>query len=115
MGNKQNNSKPLSKNQASHALASGVNGGYGGNLGQALSVIRIPLIQINLPLISQISIGDNVSVRWRETAFYCFFKNTQLGKIPSNYKSRFVQSHSYRGSIFSFKEQPPSVTIEISL
>jgi hypothetical protein len=115
MGNKQNNSKPLSKNQASQALASGVNGGYGGNPRQALSVIRIPLIQINLLLISQISTGDKVSVEWREAAFYCFFKNTQLGKIPANYKNRLVQSHSYRGSVFSFREQPPAVTIEISL
>lgn len=115
MGNKTNTAKPPSKHQATQALPSGI--GYNSDVGAAprISVIRIPLIQLNLQQLSKISIGDPVSVRWSDTGFYCFYKRVRLGKIPANYANKFVQSHSYKGFVFSFGEEPPAVTIEIAL
>lgn len=115
MGNRPNDVKPPQKNQASQALLSGETGGRGDKMGQGAPVFRIPLVQLNLLILSQISKGDKVKITWKENGFYCFFKTFILGKIPANYNKKFNQSHSYNGLVFSFREQPPAVTVEVYL
>lgn len=112
MGNKTN---PIQKNQAAQALLSGENG-LGGAFSQTSNkVIRIKLIQLNQHLPAAIQINQAVTVKWKIDGFYCFIKNQSLGKIPANYNDMFNDSTTYRGVIVEFKQEPFSVTIEVSL
>ena len=71
MGNRLNDVKPLRKNQARQALLSG-EAGKGGvfAMQEAVTVIRIPLIQINHLLLFDITKGDSVKIRWKDGSFF---------------------------------------------
>lgn len=115
MGNPNKDSKPRIKNQAYQALPSGeINkGGIGFQGGE--SFITVSLININLSVLGKLLLNANVSLKWKEGSFYCFFRKVAIGKVPANYNTRLNFSTSHKASIFSVMQEPPKIVIKVNL